>query len=110
MYMRKSETTRFTKSHSVKEVESKPLMERIDDSRVVHLFSFLQSNIGEVWKEVIHGGEVISHSILNMVPHSPDIVFRFAQLSGDDLPGETGSLIGFEGAKHLLVLVRPDGR
>ena len=34
-------------------------MERIDDSQVVHLFSFLQSNISEVWKEVIHGGEVI---------------------------------------------------
>ena len=37
--------------------------------------------------------------ILNMVPHSPDIVFRFAQLAGDDLPRETGSLIGFEGCE-----------
>ena len=49
-------------------------------------------------------------SILNMVPHSPDIVLRFAQLADDDLPRETGSLIGFEGAKDLLVLVSPDGR
>ena len=51
-----------------------------------------------------------SHSIPNVVPHSPDIVLRFAQLAGDDLPRETGSLIGFEGAKDLLVLVSPDGR
>lgn len=48
--------------------------------------------------------------MLDVVPHDFDIRLRFSQFASDDFPTMASSLIHFQIAEELLVLVRPNRR